>query len=70
MKKNKLIAAMLFFPVLATGVLAVPAKAHHKLAATGIFDAPKRYNIAENGAVGDGTTLNTKAIQATIDKCA
>lgn len=32
--------------------------------------APKRYNIAEHGAVGDGTTLNTKAIQATIDECA
>jgi alpha-L-rhamnosidase len=70
MKKNKLIAAMLFFPVMATGVLAVPVKAPHKPAATGIFEAPKRYNIAENGAVGDGTTLNTKAIQATIDKCA
>lgn len=61
---------MLFFPVMATGVLALPAKASRKLAVTGIFEAPKRYNIAENGAVGDGTTLNTKAIQATIDKCA
>ncbi|MEI6945784.1 glycosyl hydrolase family 28 protein [Paraflavisolibacter sp. H34] len=30
----------------------------------------KRYNIAERGAVGDGTTLNTKAIQAVIDECA
>jgi len=30
----------------------------------------KRYNIAEHGAVGDGTTLNTKAIQAVIDECA
>jgi polygalacturonase len=29
-----------------------------------------RYNIAERGAVGDGTTLNTKAIQAVIDECA
>lgn len=29
----------------------------------------KRYNIAESGAVGDGTTLNTKAIQAVIDEC-
>jgi alpha-L-rhamnosidase len=33
-------------------------------------DAPKRYNIAEHGAVGNGTTLNTKAIQAVIDDCA
>ncbi len=30
----------------------------------------KRYNITERGAVADGTTLNTKAIQATIDECA
>ncbi|MDF2564204.1 MAG: Exo-poly-alpha-galacturonosidase [Massilibacillus sp.] len=30
---------------------------------------PKIFNIAEYGAVGDGTTLNTKAIQATIDAC-
>ena len=61
---------MLFFPILATGALATPAKTLHGPAATSIFNAPKRYNIAENGAVGDGTTLNTKAIQATIDKCA
>jgi polygalacturonase len=32
--------------------------------------APKRYNIAEMGAVGDSKTLNTVAIQAVIDKCA
>jgi exo-poly-alpha-galacturonosidase len=31
---------------------------------------PKRYDITANGAVGDGQTLNTQAIQATIDKCA
>ncbi|MDP4292244.1 MAG: glycoside hydrolase family 28 protein [Bacteroidota bacterium] len=29
----------------------------------------KRYNISEYGAVGDGITLNTKAIQSVIDKC-
>ncbi|MGC4100811.1 glycoside hydrolase family 28 protein [Ferruginibacter sp.] len=32
--------------------------------------ADKKYNIAEHGAVADGTTLNTKAIQAVIDECA
>lgn len=30
----------------------------------------QRYNIAERGAVSDGKTLNTKAIQAVIDACA
>jgi polygalacturonase len=29
-----------------------------------------RYVITDFGAVGDGKTLNTKAIQAAIDKCA
>lgn len=31
---------------------------------------PKRYNIAANGAVADSQTINTQAIQATIDRCA
>jgi polygalacturonase len=31
---------------------------------------PVRYLITEHGAVGDGTTVSTKAIQATIDSCA
>jgi polygalacturonase len=30
----------------------------------------KRYNITQYGAVGNGTTLNTKAIQAVVDLCA
>ncbi|HWB85234.1 MAG TPA: glycosyl hydrolase family 28 protein [Bryobacteraceae bacterium] len=32
--------------------------------------ASLRCNIAEHGAVGNGTTLNTTAIQAAIDECA
>lgn len=32
--------------------------------------ADKQYNIAEGGAIGDGKTLNSKAIQAVIDACA
>jgi polygalacturonase len=31
---------------------------------------PSRFNIAEHGAIGDGKTLNTTAIQAEIDQCA
>jgi polygalacturonase len=31
---------------------------------------PKRYVVSELGAVGDGTTVNTKALQAAIDQCA
>ena len=31
---------------------------------------PSRWDITEHGAVGDGSTLNTKAIQTTIDRCA
>ncbi|OQP40029.1 hypothetical protein A4H97_17585 [Niastella yeongjuensis] len=30
----------------------------------------KRYNITEQGALGDGKTLNTQKIQASIDACA
>ena len=39
------------------------------LASSTMWQPPKRYDIAANGAVGDGQTLNTQAIQATIDKC-
>jgi exo-poly-alpha-galacturonosidase len=39
-------------------------------AAEGNAKSTKRYVITKFGAVGDGQTLNTKAIQAVIDKCA
>jgi polygalacturonase len=41
------------------------------LAATGIPGRadPVRFDISEHGAVGDGTTVNTTAIQAAIDAC-
>lgn len=39
-------------------------------AATGIPGKTKRYVITDHGAIGDGTTLNTKAIQTVIDECA
>ena len=37
---------------------------------TGSAPQPKRVNIADVGAVGDGATVNTKVIQSAIDKCA
>ncbi len=36
----------------------------------GVPAAQKRYVISDLGAVADGTTVNTKAIQAAIDRCA
>jgi polygalacturonase len=56
MKKYRLIALLLFCPLLITASFARTIK--------------KTYNIAEHGAIGDGKTLNTKAIQAVIDDCA
>ncbi len=36
----------------------------------GLANPVKTYNIIEHGAIGDGKTLNSKAIQAVIDECA
>jgi alpha-L-rhamnosidase len=67
--KNKLsIAMLLFSPLLVTPQLAGAMKKMR--APSAVNAAEKRYNIAENGAVGDGKTLNTTAIQAIIDKAA
>ena len=38
--------------------------------AVNAFAGPNRFSIIERGASGDGVTLNTRAIQATIDLCA
>ncbi|WP_295654648.1 glycosyl hydrolase family 28 protein [uncultured Mucilaginibacter sp.] len=57
MKTKITLVVLLFSTMLATTALAAGT-------------APKLYKITDHGAVGDGTTLNTKAIQATIDECA
>jgi polygalacturonase len=60
MKNKKLIKCNLFFIILLATTFTT---------AIG-NNTQKRYNIADYGAVGDGKTLNTKAIQAVIDRCA
>jgi polygalacturonase len=61
---------LLMAPLLAS---ATQANSYTKTAGLVVATAPvkvKSYNIAEHGAVGDATKLNTKAIQAVIDDCA
>ncbi|MES2275283.1 MAG: glycosyl hydrolase family 28 protein [Bacteroidota bacterium] len=69
--KNKLsMALLLLSPLLVTASFAGAANKLRTPLTTAKPAADKRFNIAENGAIGDGKTLNTKAIQALIDKCA
>lgn len=57
--RNKLSIALLLLSVLFINC-----------AFAGATPPAKRYNVTQYGAVGNGTTLNTKAIQAVVDLCA
>jgi hypothetical protein len=60
-----------------TGLLAARAMADGQMPAANPDSKPSKdnllggkiYNIRDFGAVGDGTTLNTKAVQAAVDAC-
>jgi polygalacturonase len=51
-------------------ILALCAVVWLSLPAQGVSAAERIWDISKHGATGDGKTLNTKAIQTTIDDCA
>jgi polygalacturonase len=68
MKVNNLMVLVVLGLVTFSPVFARHENSTHIIESTITND--KTYNIAERGAVADGKTLNTKAIQAVIDECA
>jgi polygalacturonase len=52
-------------PLIAAAFVALMSPTH-----ADAVSAAKRFLITDSGAVADGQTLNTKAIQSTIDRCA
>src|ERR1700748_3307598 len=70
MKSTLLITLLFVAPLLANAKPDISNKTNAGFAVATAAVKDKRYNIAEHGAVGNGTTLNTKAIQAVIDDCA
>lgn len=57
-------------PRKASLIFALFAMTWLSLPTAGVSAAERNWNISKHGAVGDGKTLNTKAIQTVIDDCA
>lgn len=70
MKNGISIAFLLIYPLLTGVTPPVLTKKTDALTIRSTRIEKKRYNIATHGAVGNGTVLNTKAIQRVIDECA
>lgn len=69
MKNGISIAFLLIYPLLTGVTPPVLTKKTDALTIRSTRIEKKRYNIATHGAVGNGTVLNTKAIQRVIDEC-
>lgn len=69
MKNGISIAFLLIYPLLTGVTPPVLTKKNNALTIRSTRIEKKRYNIATHGAVGNGTVLNTKAIQRVIDEC-
>lgn len=70
MKKYLFIALVTFHLLAVTTAIAKTDRQQNVYEIEARCSEEKRYNIAERGAIGDGKTLNTKAIQAVIEACA
>lgn len=70
MKMNSFIALVAFHLLAVTTAVAKTDRQQNVYGIEARYSEEKRYNIAERGAIGDGKTLNTKAIQTVIDECA
>lgn len=69
MKTNQLLVLAALSIIALTTVFARSGKLNSAFKIKDRKAADKLYNIAEKGAVADGKTLNTKAIQAVIEEC-